>query len=131
MHYRHKDEPKKLGNPKPEKVLKVKKKYVYKRKTTGEAELFKKLFLERPNVSFITGDPIYQIDHNNCAHVLRKSKNGYPEFKLYEKNIVFLTRDEHFMWDNMAPSELKLLPEFDKLFKLKEELLAEYKQLKK
>lgn len=112
---------------KPEPKKKEKKGLKRKFKPTGEGDLFKKLFEERPHISFITGDPIYNIDHNNCAHVLPKAKNRYPEFKLYEKNIVFLSRDEHFVYDNMAPSDLKNLPEFDNLLKLRAELLKEHR----
>lgn len=130
MHYRPKDQPKKFGDPKPIPTVKEKKKKQYKRKPTGEGELFNQLFEERSHVSFLPPhEYINNIDYNNCAHVLPKAKNKYPLFKLEKKYIVFLTKDQHYMWDFVPHSEFEHLPEWKPMFELEKEAKEEYKKL--
>lgn len=101
----------------------------YKRKRTGEGELFMDIATERPWVCFVTGETLYQLVATSFLHVLPKALNKYPKFKLFPKNIVLATNDVHFKWDKSPRSELKKDPRFDKLFDLEEELKEEYKQL--
>lgn len=70
----------------------------------------------------------------NCfSHVLAKGQNKYPYFKIYAKNIVLLTPGEHALFDQGSESDRMKYKEehpyadWDKLYKLKEELEAEYK----
>ena len=109
--------PKKPG--KPLKRTPIKKKY----KVTGEGVLFKAMAASEPNVSFISGERIKEIGPGNCAHVL--SKGGYPGFRLYTKNIVFLTYDEHRQWD-AGRHEIKDDPRWKKMYDLELELKQEY-----
>jgi hypothetical protein len=117
---------------KPKKVQKQLKRtpLSYKRKATGELELMKSIWDNmEEHKSFISGNPIYEFNVSCMAHVLAKAKNKYPKFKLNPDNIKLLTYEEHFKWDNAPRSELIKLPEWDKMFKLEEELKQEYKLL--
>lgn len=116
---------------KPEKVIKAPKKYKFKKEATGEAVLFKQLVATRPHRSFISGVKINEFYSYSFLHVIPKAQNKYPNFKLYAKNIVFGTKEEHDLWDKGLKSELKKKPEWDKMFKLEAELIDEYKELNK
>jgi len=101
-----------------------------KREVTGEGELFKKLISERPHVSFISGLPIENINYSNCMHVL--SKKMFPKFRLHEKNIVFGTSYEHFLYDQgteeqrQAYSNRVFTCVWKRLYDLQSELRKEY-----
>lgn len=125
--FRHKDVPKKLGDPKPEKVIKVKKAYKFKKDPTGEAPVFKRIVETRPHRSFINGEPIKEFYSWNFLHVLPKAQNKFPEFKTYEKNIVLGTHRQHDLWDKGSREELRKLPEWNKMFALEAELLVEHR----
>ena len=69
------------------------------------------------------------------AHVLSKAENRYPKFRLYRKNIVLLHPEEHFLFDQgnsdqRAKYEKEYNCSFDKLERLKEELIIEYENIK-
>lgn len=120
--------------PKPEYKKKEKKPFKrstieYKRKATGEADLFREIGTERGNKSQISGEPIFTLRPKNFMHVLAKGQNKYPKFKLYKKNIVIATDDEHDEYDHGSQEELRKLPEWKWLFELRDELLIEYKNL--
>lgn len=107
-------------------------------KPSGEGALMETLISTRPHTSFITGQEIININHNNCAHVLNKKK--YPEFRLYDKNIIFLDNRypclEHHLYDNGTEEqrikyaeEMKkggIIVNWQKLYDLKQELMEEY-----
>lgn len=87
--------------------------------------LFDTLISIKLNVSFITGLPIASMTHFNCHHIL--SKQNYPAFRLLDRNIVFLSNDEHILihsagWDHL----LSLHPGWVKLKTLYGELKEEY-----
>lgn len=110
------------------KVKKVPK--VTFREPTGELALFNAIWNSRPRVSFLSGKAIREFSVNNFAHVLRKAPSSYPKFKLYDKNIILLTPQEHMDFDNQAPSDLlRKDPRWEKVFTLKEVLKAQYKKL--
>lgn len=123
-----KPERKEKPSPKPLKRVALKKKKV----VTGEGNLFEWIWNERKHVSFINGEPL-----GNDAmpfmflHVLPKAQNKFPLFKLYPKNIVLGTWEQHDLWDNGLRSDLKLLPEWKAMFQLEAELKREYSKLKK
>jgi hypothetical protein len=119
------------------KLKKVSKKPIKKKpkKATGELEMFKEIYEERDLVSFLTGAPIPSFDLqertlNLFAHVL--SKKNYPKFRLYKKNIVLLTAEEHHLFDHGNSDQRKNYAQrtpncdWEKLYKLKEELKQEY-----
>ena len=72
------------------------KNYQYKRKPTGEKALFEEIWDERPRVSFLSGKEL-DFSVSIFAHVL--NKKDFPKYRLYKKNIILLTPDEHFLLD--------------------------------
>ena len=117
----------------------IKKKKFTPKEPTGEGLLFSTLFTIRSHVSFISNIRIYSIDHRNCAHVLAKGQNKYPLFKLYDKNIVFLTDFEHNLYDYGTEDQRKKYAEemaeqgitvdWQKLYDFAEVLKKEYKTI--
>ena len=105
--------------------------YKFVKKATGEKNLFEDIAAEREWVDYVTGEPLRQLTPTQFLHVLPKALNKYPLFKLYKKNIVLGSDETHFKWDKAPRSELRKDPQFDKLFALEEELIEEYRNLKK
>lgn len=73
--------------------------YKYKRKTTGERELFLSIWLKRPHkcencCTYLGEEPktFY------FSHI--KSKGAYPELRLVEENIEILCLNCHQAWEN-------------------------------
>lgn len=104
-----------------------------------EVELYKILWENEEHISFLSGKPIpikegSSFWYNIFAHVLAKGKAMYPNFKLYSKNIVFLTPEEHFLLDHSSEDKREQYAKenncsWDKLYELKEELKEEYKTI--
>lgn len=117
-----------ISDFKPEKKIKVKKQYKFKKKPTGEKIVFEMIASARKHKSFISGADLFDLRASNFAHVLPKAKNKYPEFKLNPKNIVLLTDDEHHEWDHGSREELKKMSEWQKMFELEAKLKEEYKE---
>ena len=89
-----------------EKYLKAKdkaKKHIIPQ-PTGEGALFQAILAVRPHVDFVTGEPIPNASYYNCHHVLKKS--SYPKFRLFDKNIVLLTNDNHDAIESLALSDM-------------------------
>lgn len=139
--YCHKHNQKRLAARRGPKVYKPLKqrtplkrtKLNYKRKPTGERALFEAIWASRARVSFLDnkklGDDAYAWFF---AHVLRKAKGHYPDFKLYDKNIILLTRSQHEKYDNNVRSPELLIekdPRWQKVFDLRDQLLKEYGEL--
>lgn len=103
--------------------------YRYIRKATGELDLFRQISNDRPSISEISGDPIPRLTPSNFIHVLAKGKGKFPLFKLYAKNIVIGTVDEHRSYDFGSIEELRANPMWKSFFELREELLAEYNEM--
>jgi len=110
-----------------------------KRQPTGEYALFKEIWQTRPHVSFLSGREIRTPYPNNFCHVLAKAKNKYPNFKLFDKNLILLTETEHFLYDNgTMDSRAKYVIEcqldgyicdWSKIWDLRDELKKEYECL--
>ncbi len=98
------------------------------KKPTGELELFLEIWNERPHKSEVSGEPLYYFDVSNFSHVLPKAKGKYPKMKLYKKNIMLKTREEHDLWEY---HKYKIVddPKWKKVFELANELKIEYKYL--
>ena len=116
------EKPKKL-KPKSEKRQKV------DAKTGGQKALFEMIWNTRERKSFISGLPITEPKASVFAHVIPKGK--YPRFRLYEKNIVLLTHDEHTLFDFGTEEQREQYArltgaDWNKLYNLREELLREY-----
>jgi hypothetical protein len=93
--------------------------------------LFHEIWEERPHVSFLSGKELFSPSstffYSQFAHVLSKKK--YPKLTFLKENIVLLTPDEHFAFDMRAQQKREELhPEcdWDKLYKLKYELMLKY-----
>ncbi|KKK49900.1 hypothetical protein LCGC14_3130390, partial [marine sediment metagenome] len=115
--------PKPLAPPKnPLKRTRIK----YKRKTTGEGVFLETIWDTRPHVSWLSGKPLGDEYNVMCMfHVL--GKGAYPGYRLYDKNIILTTPQEHHNWHNMT--KVKLLekdPRWQDVFDLYEELQQEY-----
>lgn len=120
---------------KPIKKTPIKRNY----KPTGEGALFTTIIGTRRNYSFLSGLNIIEvdnmIDHNNCHHVL--NKKDYPDFRLYDRNIILITRDEHDLihagtkekrenYVKKIFDEYGLIVHWENLELLKNELVKEY-----
>ena len=111
--------------PKPKTASKIIKNSI--KKPTGEKALFEALWATRPHVSFVSGERVEPIAHT-FAHCIPKGL--YPKSRLYDKNIVFLTPQQHYEFDfGTEESQRKLGGDWDKLYTLREELLKEYREL--
>lgn len=113
----------------------IKKKPIqYRRKRTGEAEVFEEIWsaLEE-KICFVCGRQIGEPSASNFAHILPKALNKYPLFKLNPNNIKLFCHDSysscHHRFDKEPRSTLKE-PMWQKVFTLEEELKEEYKLLK-
>ena len=105
----------------------------YRRKVTGELVLFQAIWNTRKHVSFLNDKPLGEDAYVwYFAHVLRKAKGHYPKFKLYEKNIILLTKEQHDLYDlNVRNPEYLtgLDARWQKVFDLRDELLLEYDKI--
>ena len=68
-----------------------------KKKKTGELDLFKEIWKERPHFCEVSGKPIHEFSVGLFSHVL--SKGSYPGFRLYKKNIVLCLYSWHTQWE--------------------------------
>jgi hypothetical protein len=108
MYYRHKNTDKPLGCPKPEKVLKEKKKYVYKRKTTGEKDLFLRIWNTRKHFCTNCGVSLGKEPKvGYFSHI--KSKGAHPELRLDESNISLLCIICHSAYDQGTKEQFNKL----------------------
>ena len=97
---------------------------------TGELILFNSIWETREKKSFVSGQYLGEdMDVKFMAHVLSKGK--YSKFRLYDKNIVLLTFDEHFALDHGLKSKLRLDPAWDKFWDLEDVLKKEYEALER
>ena len=109
-------------------------------KPTGEGALFTSIIGTRRNYSFLSGLYITEIDgtidHNNCHHVL--NKKDYPNFRLYDRNIILITIYEHHLIHNGTEEQREIyvkdvmsvygvVVHWEKLEELKQILINEYK----
>jgi DNA-directed RNA polymerase subunit RPC12/RpoP len=104
---------------------------------TGEKVMFEMIWNEREHKSFLTEQSLEgYFGHESWfalfAHVLSKAQNKYPKFKLYKKNIVLLTPFEHHLLDHGTEKQREDYAkeyncDWNKIYKLKEELKNEYK----
>ena len=125
--------PSHIPSPMVRKPIK-KKPIQYRRKRTGEAEVFEEIWnaLEE-KICFVCGRQIGEPSASNFAHILPKALNKYPLFKLNPDNIKLFCHDSysscHHRFDKEPRSTLKE-PMWKKVFELEEKLKEEYKTLK-
>lgn len=75
-------------------------KYAFKRKKrkTGELEVFKQIYEERPNICEWCGTYINEFSVANYHHI--KPKSRFPELRLVKENIIKICFDCHFKEHN-------------------------------
>jgi hypothetical protein len=127
------------GKKKP--IPKKKKEYegVNDLEVLGESALYDIIWEQNEGKSFLTGKTIPLRQHSslyyNCfAHVLAKGLAKYPHFRLYSKNIILLSPDEHTLLDHSSADKRFLYGvnnncKWTKIYDLAEELKEEYKKL--
>lgn len=103
----------------------------------SEIELFEHVWKDN-KVCFVTGNKLekyYGTDlWISCfAHILRKAKGHYPEFKLYTNNIVLLDIPVHELFDKgsldkILKFEKKHNVSYKMLFELEKKLFEEYRK---
>jgi hypothetical protein len=94
----------------------------YTRKKTGEKPLFIKIGLERGLYSEVSGRPVPGTP-SNFAHIVRKGKT--EACRLDEDNILIMTADEHYDFDN-ARWRIADLDMWQWVFRKEERLLKQY-----
>lgn len=87
---------------------------------SGELELFKKLWSERPHVCQVTGEPIREFEVSLFSHLL--SKAAYNSLRLNPENIWIVTRQIHNEWHTMSLED----PKWDKKKEARDKLKYEY-----
>jgi len=70
---------------------------------TGQLDMFKEIWSERPHVSELSGEKII-FDVKCFHHIL--TKQAYPKYLLYKPNIILLTRNEHRMVHDFSFEDL-------------------------
>lgn len=84
-------------DPKPDRVIKTEV-YKYKKQATGEAEVFKKIWLTRPHVCSNCKVGLgKEAKASYFAHVISKKKE--PKLRLVESNIILLCTYCHHLLD--------------------------------
>lgn len=98
----------------------------YKPKNTGEYVLYETIWATRPHVSWLSGAELGEELNVMCfSHIL--SKGAYPGFRLYDKNIILKTPQEHHDWHNILREKLlEKNHDWQKVFDLEQELKEEY-----
>jgi len=113
----------------------------------SQVMLFKKIWQLSEKKSFVSNLFLRDFigtayEFNLFAHVLPKALNKYQHFRLYAKNIVLLSPQEHHLWDNgtkelrnkyaeemKEKSKGKIIVSWDKLEKYAELLQQEYNKV--
>ena len=94
-----------------------------------ELDMFRWIWSERPHVSFVSGRPV-QDDVRCFAHVLPKGLNKYPHFRLNPDNVVLLTPEEHYLYDQGCKCDRDEYPgDFTALEDKAEKLKQAYQEL--
>lgn len=98
-------------------------------KSTGEGGLFMEIWIERPHVSFLSGEPLGNVMRPIfMSHLL--PKGSYPKYRLEKKNIILMTAQEHTDWHSQARTDLvKKDPRWQKIFDMYDKLKEEYLSL--
>jgi|ERR1019366_1191777 hypothetical protein len=113
--------------PKPEKIVKAKVPYKFKKKPTGEKEIFESIWFERGAYSEISGTHLGEFNICYFAHILPKGQNKFPRFKLRMDNICLMTLAEHTAFDSYRSKCIG--KEWEWLYLKEAELKEEYKFL--
>jgi hypothetical protein len=92
----------------------------------ADDKFYREIWRERPHVSELSGEELGdKMERFFMSHVL--CKKLYPHFRHLKKNIVLMTKHEHVIYEFSVP----VGPKWEKVKKLKEELLQEYNELER
>ena len=95
----------------------------YKREPTGELAMFERIWITRPHVSEISGQPLFNRNHkfwiNQFMHV--RGKGADSKNRLNEENIVLATWEEHYLYD-FQKHKVQDKPEWKWVFELFEKI---------
>lgn len=91
---------------------------------TGELQMFKEIWSERPHISEVSGDPLPYFDVRCFSHLL--PKGNYERYRLNKENIVLKTPQEHTDWHSIAESELWRKSEWIWVLQKRDELRIQY-----
>lgn len=92
--------------------------------STGELDMFKRIYAKRGMRCCFTGERI-QFHVESFMHVL--SKGAFPSFRLEELNVLMVVREIHKLYDNEGMTALlKKYPQCEMLYELKEMLKQRY-----
>ena len=104
---------------KPKKPLK-RSAIKYKRKKTGELDLFKEIWSERPHACSCCNSPLgNELQPIFFSHLLAKST--YPKYRLDKRNIWLKCPTCHTQWETGDRSQPKFKKASEEAFKLKQE----------
>lgn len=126
-----------MFNPQPKKGMPDKKakkplkrtRIKYKPKGSDLPDVLEEIAANREWVCFVTDVKLWCLTATSFAHVLPKALNKYPKFRTYDRNIVLVADEIHYLLDHTPRSELKKDPRFNKLFALEADLKEEYERL--
>lgn len=94
---------------------------VKRHKVSGEMEVFKMIWEERPHHCQVCKVNLPVFDHWNYAHCLAKST--YNKFRLLKENIILMCRDCHTQYDTGSTKDD---PKFEWVLELKQKLKMKY-----
>ena len=105
----------------------------------SEIDFYFEIWNSRKQRSFLSNQRLNFAERSefwyNCfAHVLSKSQSKYPKFKLYSKNLILLTPEEHHLLDHGTEMQRQKYAkkygcDWQKVYGLREELVQEYNNL--
>ncbi len=91
------------------------------RKSSGELEVFKIIWSERPHNCEVCGTYLPDFDVWQFPHLL--GKGAYPKFRLLKENIRIMCKQHHTQYDN---GSVENDPKFEKILELKQKLKQKY-----
>lgn len=95
------------------------------KKQTGELEIYKEIWNERPHKSEIDGTYLgEELQPIFFSHIL--SKGAYPSYRLDKRNIILKTPEQHQLWEFGDKKELRKDPNWNIVFERFDELKFEY-----
>lgn len=98
-----------------------------KRKSTGEKEVFRRIWEERPHNCLTCGVHINEARAINFSHLLPKGK--YPELRLDPRNVVLQCGQCHMKWHNYG-NEMREVKKWRSFFAKYDDLWEEIYNLK-
>ena len=105
-----------------------------KKEPTGEKGMFDEIWNERPHISFVSGADLEvyspsgrfpNLFYNCFSHMLPKGR--YERFRLFKRNVILITPQEHLDWHSMSKDRLiEKDNRWIKVFELYDTLKEEY-----